>query len=595
MVNRTYGGNASGSILRIAIGILALITVMAAYTGVVAAQQSTPLAVQAQETTTTPPSPTTAPVGTQNTLPQQASSSALQIDETNELPAATVTNPQTVVVPATAQWVDTGVILLAGANLKITATGSWSPAPSMGTWGPDGSTQPNADNFLNLADIGFCSTCASTPVPHFAGLIGYIGDNPPAAGSYTSTSILPEAQKVFFVGSNFDNTTPSAGKLWLNFNDDAYSGYTVDNSGQVSATITTPPLLLVISPNGGENWEPGTTHRIHWTYTGSAGSRVRIELLKGGAFNRQIAPRAVGREGHGFYDWKINPAQTLGSDYKVRVTTSRTSSAYNDTSDGDFNISTTTTGLAFPLKGFTPYNASVTSIMDHSMTTPYTKDGIVRAFDGEEGNIIYGGWCYDSGGYQINETNYTSCQVAAYKNSNGSVFLEDYLTNYDDVYLYYDGHPGYDYSATSGTDIFAPANGTLCVALNNNENDTETGRLWRDPRNCPYLDAVNQTKSNWNGWHTFYIIHERLEINGVKGDYITVFLHSDGLESSIQTEIENNGYAEASKNQHIAEVGKKGSGAYHTHLEVFKRNNNAWDRVDPYGDGINNILWEYRN
>jgi hypothetical protein len=38
MIKKAYGGNASGSIFRIAIGILALIIVTAAYIGVVSAQ-----------------------------------------------------------------------------------------------------------------------------------------------------------------------------------------------------------------------------------------------------------------------------------------------------------------------------------------------------------------------------------------------------------------------------------------------------------------------------------------------------------------------------------------------------------------------------
>jgi hypothetical protein len=40
------------------------------------------------------------------------------------------------------------------------------------------------------------------------------------------------------VGSNLDGNWPYTGELWLSFNDDAYSGNTSDNSGQVTATIT---------------------------------------------------------------------------------------------------------------------------------------------------------------------------------------------------------------------------------------------------------------------------------------------------------------------------------------------------------------------
>jgi len=145
-------------------------------------------------------------------------------------------------VPATSQWVDTGLQVTAGDHLQITASGQWSPgAPNAAMVGPDGSDQPWPDNFLNLTDIGQCASCASTSTAHWAALIGYIGANPPQAGSYTSTSVAGDAQHVFLVGSNLTSTTQITGELWLNFNDDAYSDSTSDNFGQVNAQVTVDP------------------------------------------------------------------------------------------------------------------------------------------------------------------------------------------------------------------------------------------------------------------------------------------------------------------------------------------------------------------
>lgn len=150
-------------------------------------------------------------------------------------PAARLT--ATVTVPATALWVDTGVQVKAGVALKIEATGAWRPDSVTGPVGPDGAPQGWPDNFLNLDDLGACATCATTLTPHWAALVGYIGDTPPGPGSYTATSVLPEAEKVFLVGSAYSNVAPRSGRLWLNFNDAAYSGNTADNSGQVTARI----------------------------------------------------------------------------------------------------------------------------------------------------------------------------------------------------------------------------------------------------------------------------------------------------------------------------------------------------------------------
>ena len=154
-----------------------------------------------------------------------------------------------VAVSANSQWVNTGLKVNVGDEVSITAAGSWTPGAGFGTWGPNGSTQLWPDNFLNLADIGVCRFCARTLTPHFAGLIGYIGESPPAPGSYTSKSILAEAQKVFFVGSNYSANAQLAGALWLNFNDDAYSGFTIDNIGGVTAQITVQRMDTPSSPS----------------------------------------------------------------------------------------------------------------------------------------------------------------------------------------------------------------------------------------------------------------------------------------------------------------------------------------------------------
>lgn len=200
-------------------------------------------------------------------------------------------------VSSSVQWVNTGITLSVGETLMVSATGSWSTDVNLfPNVGPDGYTQQAADNFLNLTDLGACSTCASTQTPHWGALIGYIGNNPPAAGSYTSTSILPEAQKVFVVGSNFQSGAPFAGTLWLNFNDDAYSANTGDNAGQVTATVTdtpTSPVTQWQSPqnsfyNQGDHVTlsvsvtSGASQITGVTFTASWDSNTNVSICNGG-------------------------------------------------------------------------------------------------------------------------------------------------------------------------------------------------------------------------------------------------------------------------------------------------------------------------
>ena len=106
---------------------------------------------------------------------------------------------------------------------------------------------------------------------------------------------------------------------------------TSDNFGII------PPKITVTSPNGGEKWIRGTAYAITWNYTGNPGTYVKIELLKNGALNRTILSSTLNDKSQG---WTIPATQAIGADYKIRIT-STTNLAYNDTSDSNFNISST--------------------------------------------------------------------------------------------------------------------------------------------------------------------------------------------------------------------------------------------------------------
>ena len=154
-------------------------------------------------------------------------------------PSVSVISVPAISVPATARWTDAKVNVIAGHLLTVAARGSWTDGTA--TSGPNGSARRWPDNFFNFADVGACAFCARTATIRWGALIGYIGSSPPAAGSYTSAAIRPEAAKVFFVGGSYKASAPATGRLWLNKNADAYSNNTADNHGQVSATVHLSP------------------------------------------------------------------------------------------------------------------------------------------------------------------------------------------------------------------------------------------------------------------------------------------------------------------------------------------------------------------
>ncbi len=239
--------------------------------------------------------------------------------------------------------------------------------------------------------------------------------------------------------------------------------------------------------------------------------------------------------------------------------------------------------FSFVINGYTPYNAPVTAVMDQDSlgtATPYAENNIVNAYIGSSGNIgPYGG---------------STC----YRKSDNSAFLTGYLTYIGvssaggNTYLCYDGHPGYDYGFTQGTNILAPEGGIIC-AIHSTTNQQTPPNVWRNTAYCPLanIPAGTSANINWTNYHAFYILHGSKSINGSTNEYMTVVLHSDELEGSVLSSIHQNGYANISRYQPVATIGgwgPSGANTYsaHLHIEFYKKVDGVWNRIDPHGSGL---------
>ncbi len=124
------------------------------------------------------------------------------------------------------------------------------------------------------------------------------------------------------------------------------SNTAITDSSNSNFSITVGSLTLT-APNGGEQWARGTTRTITWTSSGSPGANVKIELLKGGVLNRVISSSTAN---DGSYAWAIPSTQTLGTDYRVRVT-STSNTAITDSSNSNFSITVGSLTLTAPNGG----------------------------------------------------------------------------------------------------------------------------------------------------------------------------------------------------------------------------------------------------
>jgi hypothetical protein len=106
------------------------------------------------------------------------------------------------------------------------------------------------------------------------------------------------------------------------------------NIGQFQALGEMEPMIIVISPNGGEQWEQGSTHSIVWNsllYDGN----VNIFLLNDEIRTRD--PLAENVQNTGSWIWNISPAQIASNYYYILIEGVMEESP-SDVSDNYFSI-----------------------------------------------------------------------------------------------------------------------------------------------------------------------------------------------------------------------------------------------------------------
>ena len=151
----------------------------------------------------------------------------------------------------------------------------------------------------------------------------------------------------------------------------AGTSYTGDATFTTSAAPPPPPIsITVTSPGSGSSWVAGSKQTINWTYTGSPGSKVRIELLKSGGTVATIASSAsIGKNSSGSYSWTSKSTLAKGDDYTVRVTS---------TSNGSYSGTSNT---------FTVVGPEIKSVSIGSTATSGDKCPISWTYTGTPGNV----------------------------------------------------------------------------------------------------------------------------------------------------------------------------------------------------------------
>ena len=84
-------------------------------------------------------------------------------------------------------------------------------------------------------------------------------------------------------------------------------------------TITTAPKITVISPNGDQTWQKGTSHTITWSQTDLSGTNVKILLMKSYGFNVAATIADPVSATSGSFTWTVPSTIVSGNDYWVKI------------------------------------------------------------------------------------------------------------------------------------------------------------------------------------------------------------------------------------------------------------------------------------
>jgi|GEM_PF-2699321 len=186
--------------------------------------------------------------------------------------------------------------------------------------------------------------------------------------------------------------------------------------------------------------------------------------------------------------------------------------------------------LSFPLPNRDPYTACINAVFDHSSYKEYTLNDVVTAYTNETARKDYGFDC----------KTIKTTRVCGYKNKDGTNFtINRWYTGAN--FLYYDGHPGYDYKTTDQSpdgkvNVLAAADGTAY--------------LDRAGDGAIYID-------HGNGYRTYYRHLSQRNVTDGQTVRRGAVIGTSGEECS--------------------------PGNPHLHFEVQKYLLGQWVPVDPYG------------
>ncbi len=184
----------------------------------------------------------------------------------------------------------------------------------------------------------FNGTSCSTP--YAAGVAALIKSQNP---SWTPAQIRTQ-----LINTAIDIVNVESATGW-----DRYSGYGMVDAGAALFN----PSITVTAPNGGENWDLGSSHNITWTSQDV--TNVDIDLYNSGTYVYTIIGSYPASSGS--FTWPIPSGLPAATTYSIKISDSSASTTYDD-SDAYFTLNDP--GTPIPVIDVTPLSFTATVEVD---------------------------------------------------------------------------------------------------------------------------------------------------------------------------------------------------------------------------------------
>jgi len=231
------------------------------------------------------------------------------------------------------------------------------PSASSGQWRALWQTNPSnandGDLFVNTSNgIGISGEYSGSILANTWHRVAFVVDLTAASGKlrkYIDGTLVGTQDTGFALDGRWSLDTTAL--LFADENSETRAGYV--NSIQIRSEATlaadiaalggptaagiplpvAPSALRVVSPNGGENFQAGSSQLITWSVANPNGL-AQIELLRGGALFQTLGQVAVVQSN---FNWTISPWLGDTNNYRIRVT-AIDYPVVTDTSDANFAV-----------------------------------------------------------------------------------------------------------------------------------------------------------------------------------------------------------------------------------------------------------------